>query len=540
MANLATGLLGKFIPGANDLSEQDRNVIARRGLLQLGLGMLASRSGGNFGTALADGLRGGLLGVDDARQDIENTRYKNDILARTRQGMARNQAIEDAQSGVLNPDGSINDAKWGQWAAVDPVGAQKFRAEAAPKPAAWDLKQVGDGEGGLLDVLVNDQTKEIRDLQGNVISRGMLAGAPIPSSPALQGGLLGADVLPGLEQAVMQVESGGNPNAVSPKGAMGTMQTMPGTLRDPGYGVAPARDSSPAEMERVGKDYLRAMTNQYGDPRLALAAYNWGPGNVDRAMQGAGGNVDKVLASAPAETQAYVPKVLAQAGMPQIGRRPAKANTGDRYRTLSPQEIAAYGLPAGTVAQMGPTGQIQIVNKPRDLPGGDQTVIQNPDGSTTVIPAGKTTEDQNKSAGYAIRMENALRDIAASTAEDKGAERPNIGASILGNIPLVGEAAANTFNSPARQNVEAAQLDALDAALTLNTGAAYTKEQLKGLSKAYFPQLGDSESTVQSKNRRLQSLIETARIRAKGAYPTRGAAPQAPSTSIDALLEKYK
>lgn len=53
----------------------------------------------------------------------------------------------------------------------------------------------------------------------------------------------------------------------------------------------------------------------------------------------------------------------------------------------------------------------------------------------------------------------------------------------------------------------------------MNTGAAYTKEQLKGLSKAYFPQPGDDETTIKGKSDRLQSLIQTARLRARGAYP---------------------
>lgn len=81
---------------------------------------------------------------------------------------------------------------------------------------------------------------------------------------------------------VKQVESGGNPNAVSPKGARGLMQTLPGTLRDPGYGVRPAKDESPAELERVGQDYLKAMYAKYGNLKDTLAAYNWGPGNVDK------------------------------------------------------------------------------------------------------------------------------------------------------------------------------------------------------------------------------------------------------------------
>lgn len=125
-----------------------------------------------------------------------------------------------------------------------------------------------------------------------------------------------------LREAVKWQESRGNPNAVSPKGAIGTMQTMPGTLRDPGYGIAPARDNSPQELERVGVDYLQAMTSKYGTIG-GLAAYNWGPGNWEKALQRAGGDPEAALAMAPAETRAYVPSVLkrAQGGMQEDYRQ---------------------------------------------------------------------------------------------------------------------------------------------------------------------------------------------------------------------------
>lgn len=84
------------------------------------------------------------------------------------------------------------------------------------------------------------------------------------------------------------------------------MQTMPTTLTNPGFGVTPAKDNSPAEQERVGRDYLGAMQQRYGDLNTALMAYNWGPGNVDKWIAGG-----KNPAEVPAETQAYVPKVLA-------------------------------------------------------------------------------------------------------------------------------------------------------------------------------------------------------------------------------------
>ena len=112
-----------------------------------------------------------------------------------------------------------------------------------------------------------------------------------------------------LHAAVEWVESKGKVNVVSPKGAIGPMQTMPDTLKDPGYGVAPAKDNSVAELRRVGQDYIDAMYGKYG-LKGGLAAYNWGPGNWERALKRAGGDVDKALASAPKETREYVPAVL--------------------------------------------------------------------------------------------------------------------------------------------------------------------------------------------------------------------------------------
>ena len=107
-----------------------------------------------------------------------------------------------------------------------------------------------------------------------------------------------------LHARVMQQESGGNPNAVSPKGAEGTMQVMPQTQVNPGLGVTPARDNSAAEKERVGHDYLNALLTKYkGNKKLALAAYNWGPGHVDNWLTGAGPDL-------PAETHHYVKAIL--------------------------------------------------------------------------------------------------------------------------------------------------------------------------------------------------------------------------------------
>lgn len=93
----------------------------------------------------------------------------------------------------------------------------------------------------------------------------------------------------------------------SPKGARYAMQTMPATARDPGFGVTPARSDTPREFNRVGTEYLNAMMRRYGgDPAKAWAAYNAGPGRVDRAI----GRGSDWLSSMPAETRAYVRRNL--------------------------------------------------------------------------------------------------------------------------------------------------------------------------------------------------------------------------------------
>ena len=101
---------------------------------------------------------------------------------------------------------------------------------------------------------------------------------------------------PGLVKAVVRAESNFQPHALSNKGAQGLMQLMPETAQDLGVD-----DPFRAEDNVYGGTrYLRAMYERYGDWKYALAAYNAGPGAVDRF-----GGVPPY-----AETQQYVERVL--------------------------------------------------------------------------------------------------------------------------------------------------------------------------------------------------------------------------------------
>ena len=105
----------------------------------------------------------------------------------------------------------------------------------------------------------------------------------------------------------MMSESAGNPSAVSSAGARGLMQVMPSTARAPGFGIRPS-NGSPADDVRVGKEYRAAMQSRYGgDLAKMWAAYNWGPGNLERAMTEHG---DNWLNAASAETRNYIARNL--------------------------------------------------------------------------------------------------------------------------------------------------------------------------------------------------------------------------------------
>ena len=104
--------------------------------------------------------------------------------------------------------------------------------------------------------------------------------------------------------ATRLVESGGNPNAVSPAGAVGPYQFMPATARQ--YGVTNPRDENQA---RAGADrYLAQLEQRYGgNAELAHLAYNWGEGNVDSWLKTGKGVKGQPM---PKEAQEYVGKIM--------------------------------------------------------------------------------------------------------------------------------------------------------------------------------------------------------------------------------------
>ncbi len=106
------------------------------------------------------------------------------------------------------------------------------------------------------------------------------------------------DLKPELIESVIKAESGGNPKAVSPAGAKGLMQLMDTTATD--VGITDLFD--PEQNVQGGAKYLRQMLDRFGDIKTALAAYNSGPGTVEKY-----GGIPPYK-----ETHDYIDKILGQ------------------------------------------------------------------------------------------------------------------------------------------------------------------------------------------------------------------------------------
>lgn len=149
------------------------------------------------------------------------------------------------------------------------------------------------------------------------------------------GALEGKYELPaGLLSSVAGTESGGDPFAVSPKGAKGPFQFMDGTARDLGLKGMDVYD--PHKSADAAARYLRYLLDATGgDLEKALASYNWGLGNVQK----------KGMDNLPSETRNYVPKVMA-------GMRPGAGMAVDRAMPgQSGATYQFYGTKITTQAQ---------------------------------------------------------------------------------------------------------------------------------------------------------------------------------------------
>ena len=171
------------------------------------------------------------------------------------------------------------------------------------------------------------------------------AGSATPFAAEIDAAAARNGVDPALLRGLIRQESGFDPDVRSPAGAIGLCQLMPATAA--GLGVTNPTD--PAQNIEGGAKYLRQQLDRFGgDVSKALAAYNAGPGAVQRY-----GGVPPY-----AETQAYVQRVTAYADEYRRQSATATAPTASAALSASPLVTAALGVAAPTVPATAATSTL--------------------------------------------------------------------------------------------------------------------------------------------------------------------------------------
>jgi hypothetical protein len=126
-------------------------------------------------------------------------------------------------------------------------------------------------------------------------------------------------------------------------------------------------------------------------------------------------------------------------------------------------------------------------------------------------PQASLTEGERKASTLLTRMQSSTKQLQDVLTKYPDAAKPEYLSSLVQGIS---EPAANLIRSTPRQQIETAQKDIVDAALTASTGASYTAQQFKEFKEFLFPQIGDDAPTIKDKQKRLDTAIESVRLQA--------------------------
>lgn len=246
------------------------------------------------------------------------------------QGERNGEAPELTQEKVLKYNSGINTGVIQRLMQTDPLAAQRHYAKSY------------DG------MTVDDQVR-VTKLLGDSVRQQL--GSQIGEA-AYNAGTVGIN---GLSNLVIQAESSGDPTAVSPKGAKGLMQLMPETAQEMAkeLGVPYSEERLTADPQynmALGNAYLNKMLGRYGgNSTLAVAAYNAGPGSVDKWIKTNGdprtdevSNQDWINKIPFEETRNYTGKIVSQ--LAPSGAASKLAAATNAANTIKDPQTRKYAL----------------------------------------------------------------------------------------------------------------------------------------------------------------------------------------------------
>lgn len=257
-----------------------------------------------------------------------------------------------------------------------------------------------------------------------------------PAMPSMNRPNAGGSDIAHLMGSMIQQESGGDPNAVSPVGAQGLTQVMPSTAVDPGYGVpdifalaeqrgipVPSYDEEGAKLllanpdlnVEFGQNYLSAMKQKHGSDELALASYNAGPGAVQQY-----GGIPPYE-----ETQNYVQNVMAGAGQPQVTDLPTPQGQVDLDNTkefnLDRGQDDLNNTFASAIHQIN-EGGAGVMSMKKDIPFfGGQTTAGNLEADLAKLTAKAAVDEiarlksESKTGGFFGNLSDGERQAVADS-----------------------------------------------------------------------------------------------------------------------------
>lgn len=220
-----------------------------------------------------------------AREDVRSAYVRNVQL--------RGGGPEEVREAIARADQDVLQAQVTAIGATDPIKAlrivEKNRALLGPAYVPLHARFKSEANAAEADDLV----------------AGYMGATAIPDAvrkfdPLIQQASSQTGISPALGYGLISQESRGNPNAISPAGARGLTQLMPGTAAD--LGVTNPHD--PAQAIPAGFRYLKQQIDKYGSERAGLMAYNWGPGHYEKWVRD-GSDPDRI----PQETRDFVRRV---------------------------------------------------------------------------------------------------------------------------------------------------------------------------------------------------------------------------------------